>query len=69
MAKKEHELKRWLRRKRLTQKTMASEINAGESTITRNMQGGFVTETMLSKYKGYGVPESIINRMKKQGVS
>ena len=68
MAKKEHELKRWLRRKRITQLSMADDMNAGASTVTRNLQGGFVTEAMLFKYHEYGVPQSIINKMRKQGV-
>ena len=68
MAKKEHELKRWLRRKRTTKKQMAIDISASASTITRNTQGGFVSKKMIDKYIGYGVPESIISKMMKQGV-
>jgi len=67
MAEKEHELTRWLRRVRITKRKMASDINVNASTISRNTNGGRVSDNMIIKYRVYGVPESIINKMMKQG--
>ncbi len=68
MAEKEHELTRWLRRIRTTKKKMAADIMVNASTITRNTKKKErVSDKMIAKYRKYGVPETIINKMMKQG--
>lgn len=68
MDAKKHELTVWLFKKRITKSSLAFAMGKHPSIITKHTQGEHVSTEMLELYEAEGVPKSIINKLKRQGV-
>lgn len=63
-----HPLKEWLNKNRTSNKTLAERMGISPAMITYHCKGMRVSDEMLKSYKEQGLPKSIINKLKKQGL-
>ncbi len=68
-VKPAHVLKKWMSRKRITGEDMIrSKFGVTQAVFTHIYNGNRVSSSMLNKLEAEGVPKSIINKLKKQGL-